>query len=118
MGKKLARNAEKMRIEAMQIARRERTTKATILLERWGQVERMPFDSAPELAESDPDYIEDKMTQEVIHSLNAQTQTLASLHWSQGLSAVEIAEQQAVSRNEVRQTLGFIVEQVANKVLM
>lgn len=118
MGKKLARNAEKMRIETLQTARRERLAKAGMLLERWGQADRLPLESTPELAESDPLFIEDKMTLEVIHSLNASALEIAILHWAKGLSAVEIAEHHAIPRSDVRQTLGLVVEQVANKVLM
>jgi hypothetical protein len=38
-------------------------------------------------------------------------------HWSAGHSAAEIAEMEDQPRNEIRQVLGFVVEQIADKVL-
>ena len=117
MGKKLNRNAAKLRMTNMQEARRERITRAGLLLERWGQQVRQPLHIPVAESDIDNSYIEDQMTIEVINSLTGDTRDIARLHWSEGLSAAEIAEQQTLHRNEIRQHLGFVVEQVANKVL-
>lgn len=118
MGKKLNRNAAKLRMANLQEARRERIARAGLLLERWGQQDRQPLNVPVAESEQDSSYIEDQMTAEVINSLAGDTRDIARLHWASGLSAVEIAEQQTLPRAEVRQYLGFVVEQVANKVLM
>jgi DNA-directed RNA polymerase specialized sigma24 family protein len=118
MGKKLNRNAAKLRMTHLQEARRERVARAGLLLERWGQQDRQPMLQPLAESEQDSTYIEDQMTNEVINSLTHDTRDIARLHWASGLSAAEIADQQVLSRNEVRQHLGFVVEQVANKVLM
>ncbi|MDT8310453.1 MAG: hypothetical protein RQ732_03305 [Methylophaga sp.] len=118
MGKKLNRNAAKLRMSNLQEARRERVARAGFLLERWGQQDRQPLIQPVAESEQDSNYIEDQMTAEVINSLTCDTRDIARQHWASGLSAVEIAEQQNMPRNLVRQHLGFVVEQVANKVLM
>lgn len=117
MGKKLNRTAGKMRIEALQNQRKERITKAGLLLERWGQQERVPVIGELELSDTDPEFIEDQMTAEVLSSLSAEQMRIASQHWVQGHSAVEIAELEDQPRSEIRQTLALVVEQVADKVL-
>ncbi|AFJ03185.1 hypothetical protein Q7C_2046 [Methylophaga frappieri] len=118
MGKKLNRTATKLKMTAQQEARRERLNRAGILLERWGQKSRQPIMPMLHEGESDPAFIEDQMTSEVVNALTRDARNIAELHWSSGFSAAEIAEQQALTRNAVRQQLGFVVEQVANKVLM
>lgn len=118
MGKKLNRTAAKLRMTHQQAARRDRIARAGILLERWGQQDRQPLIQPVADSEQDKTYIEDQMTLEVINSLASDARDIAKLHWAGGLSATEIAEQQTLPRNEIRQHLGFIVEQVANKVLM
>lgn len=118
MGKKLNRNAAKLRMTNLQEARRERISRAGLLLERWGQQDRQPLLQPVPESEQDSSYIEDQMTAEVINSLTEDTLQLARLHWASGLSAAEIAEQQLLPRNEIRQRLGFVIEQIANKVLM
>ena len=55
MGKKLNRTAGKVRIEALQHQRKERISKAGLLLERWGQQDRMPVTGELELSEVDPE---------------------------------------------------------------
>ena len=117
MGKKLNRTAGKTRIETLQNQRKERIAKAGLLLERWGQQERVPVSDENELSEIDPDFIEDQMTAEVLSSLTAEQMRIVSQHWSAGHSAAEIAELEEQPRNEIRQILGFVVEQVADKVL-
>lgn len=117
MGKKLNRTAGKTRIETLQNQRRERITKAGLLLERWGQQERVPVSDELELGELDLDFIEDQMTAEVLSSLTADQMHIARQHWSAGHSAAEIAEMEDQPRSEIRQILGFVVEQVADKVL-
>ncbi|HCD04191.1 MULTISPECIES: hypothetical protein [unclassified Methylophaga] len=117
MGKKLNRTAGKMRIETLQNQRKERLTKAGLLLERWGQQERVPAPFELEISEVDPEFIEDKMTAEVLSSLTIDQMRIARQHWSEGHSAAEIAEFEEQPRNEIRQTLGFVIEQVADKVL-
>lgn len=93
MGKKLNRTAGKVRIEALQNQRKERISKAGLLLERWGQQDRMPVTGELELSEVDPEFIEDQMTAEVLSSLTAEkcvlsvniglkvTQLLRLLRW-------------------------------------
>ena len=117
MGKKLNRNAAKLRMTNLQEARRERIARAGLLLERWGQQDRQPLIQPIAESEQDSSYIEDQMTAEVINSLTTDNRDIARLHWAEGLSAAEIAEKQTLPRNEIRQHLGFVVEQVANKVL-
>lgn len=117
MGKKLNRTAGKLRIEALQNQRKERIVKAGILLERWGQQERVPVIGDVESNETDSEFIEDQMTAEVVSSLTANQKHIVSQHWSQGHSAAEIAEMANQPRNEIRQTLAFVIEQVADKVL-
>ncbi len=117
MGKKLNRNAAKLRMSNLQQARRDRISRAGLLLERWGQQDRQPLLQPIAEADQDSSFIEDQMTAEVINSLTSDTRDIARLHWASGLSAAEIAEQHIMPRNAVRQSLGFIVEQVADKVL-
>ncbi|HAD29962.1 hypothetical protein C9933_00815 [Methylophaga nitratireducenticrescens] len=117
MGKKLNRTAGKVRIEALQHQRKERISKAGLLLERWGQQDRMPVTGELELSEVDPEFIEDQMTAEVLSSLTAEKMRIVRQHWSAGHSAAEIAEMEDQPRNEIRQVLGFVVEQIADKVL-
>src|SRR5690554_94424 len=117
VGKKLSRTAGKVRIETLQNQRKERISKAGLLLERWGQQERIPVIGELELSEVDPDFIEDQMTAEVLGSLTVEKRRIARQHWSEGYSAAEIAEMEQQTRSEVRQVLGFIIEQVADKVL-
>lgn len=117
MGKKLSRTAGKVRIETLQNQRKERISKAGFLLERWGQQERIPVIGEVESSEIDPDFIEDQMTAEVLGSLTVEKQRIARQHWSEGYSAAEIAEMEQQTRSEIRQVLGFIIEQVADKVL-
>jgi DNA-directed RNA polymerase specialized sigma24 family protein len=117
VGKKLNRTAGKTRIETLQNQRKERIAKAGLLLERWGQQERVPVSDEYELSEIDPDFIEDQMTAEVLSSLTAEQMRIVRQHWSAGHSAAEIAEMEEQPRNEIRQILGFVVEQVADKVL-
>jgi hypothetical protein len=52
VGKKLNRTAGKMRIETLQNQRKERIAKAGLLLERWGQQERVPVSGGAELSRS------------------------------------------------------------------
>lgn len=118
MGKKLNRNAAKLRMSNLQAARQERITRAGLLLERWGQQDRQPLTQPIAESEQDSSFIEDQMTAEVINSLASDTRDIARLHWASGLSAAEIAEQQILPRNAIRQHLGFVIEQVASKVLM
>ncbi|MEX0615784.1 MAG: hypothetical protein WD177_07740 [Methylophaga sp.] len=118
MGKKLNRNAAKQRMTNLQAARQERISRAGLLLERWGQQDRQPLIQPVAESEQDISFIEDQMTLEVINSLTSDTRDIARLHWSSGLSAAEISEQQTLPRNTIRQHLGFVIEQVANKVLM
>lgn len=118
MGKKLNRNAAKQRMTHLQAARQERISRAGLLLERWGQQDRQPLSQPVAESEQDISFIEDQMTLEVINSLTSDTRDIARLHWASGLSAAEISEQQTLPRNEIRQHLGFVIEQVANKVLM
>lgn len=118
MGKKLNRNAAKQRMTNLQAARQERISRAGLLLERWGQQDRQPLIQPVAESEQDSSFIEDQMTLEVINTLTNDTLDIARLHWASGLSAAEIAEQQALPRNAIRQHLGFVIEQVANKVLM
>jgi len=118
MGKKLNRNAAKQRMTNLQVARQERISRAGLLLERWGQQDRQPLIQPVAESEQDNSFIEDQMTLEVINSLTSDTRDIARLHWASGLSAAEISEQQTLSRNAIRQHLGFVIEQVANKVLM
>lgn len=117
VGKKLNRTAGKVRIETLQNQRRERIAKAGLLLERWGQQLRQPAIRDPEAVETDMDFIEDQMTAEILSSLTAEKMHIVRQHWSEGHSAAEIAEMEDLPRSEVRQTLGFAVEQVADKVL-
>lgn len=117
VGKKLNRTAGKMRIETLQNQRKELIAKAGLLLERWGQQERVPDSGGTELSEVDPEFIEDQMTAEVLSSLTAEQMRIVTQHWSQGHSAVEIAEMENQPRSEIRQTLALVIEQVADKVL-
>lgn len=117
MGKKLNRTAEKMRIATLQNQRKERVSKAGLLLERWGQQQRVPVIDELVVSEVAPEFIEDKMTVEVLSSLTSEQIYIARQHWSEGHSAVEIAEMEEQPRSGIRQTLGFVIEQVADKVL-
>ncbi|EMR14033.1 hypothetical protein MPL1_02006 [Methylophaga lonarensis MPL] len=117
MGKKLARTALKHRTETLQAERRERNSKATLLLERWGQSLREQA-SGVWVEGSEPENIEDQMTSEVMSSLTPEILEIARLHWSMGNAPAEIASKTTRSRTDIREHLAAVRELVADKVLM
>lgn len=117
MGKKLARTALKQRTETLQAERRERNSKATLLLERWGQAQREQA-TGVWVEGGEVENIEDQMTLEVMSSLTPAILEIARLHWSMGNAPAEIASKTSLSRTDIREHLAVVRELVADKVLM
>ena len=124
MGKKLTRKSAKLRAISLNKEKKDRMLYADSLLEKWGVHYRdtlMPLvnneiHEPPALAEFDSD-IEDQITEEVINMLSTQNREVAIGYWVEGLKPIQIAEQMALDKDQVRLMLAFVREQVANKAL-
>ena len=124
MGKKLTRKSAKLRAISLNKEKKDRMLYADSLLEKWGVHYRdtlMPLvnneiHEPSALAEFDSD-IEDQITEEVINMLSTQNREVAIGYWVEGLKPIQIAEQMALDKDQVRLMLAFVREQVANKAL-
>jgi hypothetical protein len=121
VGKKLARRSAKNRAISLNNEKQEKLAQAEALLTRWGQLHRQQHQPTYLPLEAEDEAIiveiEDKITSEVILAMSQEKRQVAEQFWSDGKKPAEIASQQAASKDEVRDTLSFIRDQVINKAL-